>query len=171
MAKAGSALLLDCKDLSTRHIPFDLAKHQLELLIVDTQMRHTLTDGGYASRRADSESAVAKLGLTSMRDITLDFLQSNKSKITDTEYRRARHAITEISRVLKSVDALENRDFTQLGTLLNESHSSLRDDYNVSCPELDLAGRNCSARWSPWGTNGWRRIRWKCDCACFDCQN
>ena len=139
MAKAGSAFLLDCKDLSTRNIPFDLGKHELELLIVDTQMRHALTDGGYASRRADSESAVAKLGHTSMRDITLEFLEANKAKITNTEYRRARHAITEIARVLSSVDALENRDFTRLGTLLNQSHASLRDDYNVSCPELDLA--------------------------------
>jgi galactokinase len=139
MAHAGSALLLDCRDLTTRNIVFDVASSGLELLIIDTQAHHSLTDGGYAQRRASCESAVAKLGITSLRDLTLDQLQNSRQLLSETEFIRARHAVTEMKRVLDSVQALETKNFLSLGKLLNQSHASLRDDYNVSCPELNAA--------------------------------
>jgi galactokinase len=139
MATTGSALLLDCRDLSTRNIAFDVASHGLELLIIDTQAHHALTDGGYAERRASCESVAAKLSVKSMREITMTQLDSSRSLITETEYIRARHAVTEMKRVLDCVEALSSRDFATVGQLINASHISLRDDYTVSCPELDTA--------------------------------
>ncbi len=138
MGEAGHALLLDCRDLTSRLVPIDLASNGLELLIIDTQAHHSLVDGGYAERRGNCESAAAKLG-KSMRELNLSELEANRGKLSETEYRRARHAITEISRVLDCVSALEAKDFQRVGELITESHISLRDDYNVSCPELDVA--------------------------------
>ena len=139
MATNGFALLLDCRDLSTRNIPFDVASHGLELLIIDTQAHHALTDGGYAERRASCESVAAKLGIKSMRELTMEQLDSSRHLITETEYIRARHAVTEMKRVLDCVEALSIGDFVKVGQLINASHVSLRDDYTVSCPELDTA--------------------------------
>jgi len=139
MATNGFALLLDCRDLSTRNIPFDVASHGLELLIIDTQAHHALTDGGYAERRASCESVAAKLHVKSMRELTITQLDSSRDLLSETEYIRARHAITEMKRVLDCVEALSSGDFVKVGQLLNQSHLSLRDDYNVSCPELNAA--------------------------------
>jgi galactokinase len=139
MGQAGSALLLDCRDLSTESIPFSVADAGLELLIIDTQAHHALIDGGYAERRASCESAAAKLGVKSMRDLTMEQLLAGKDKLSEVEFIRARHAVTEISRVLSTVEALKGRDFKEVGALINQSHNSLRDDYAVSCPELDVA--------------------------------
>ena len=138
MAKEGFALLLDCRDLSTRHIPVDFAGAGLRLLIVDTRAHHALIDGGYAERRASCETVAQKLGLRSMRELDFKVLKEAKSSLTSVEFQRARHAVTEIARVLKAVGALEARNFKELGELLTQSHVSLRDDYTVSCPELDL---------------------------------
>jgi len=139
MATQGSALLLDCRDLSTKNIPFDVASSGLELLIIDTQAHHALTDGGYAERRASCESAVAKLGITSLRELTMEQLEAARALLTETEFVRARHAVTEMQRVLDCVDALSASEFEKVGQLINQSHASLRDDYTVSCPELDTA--------------------------------
>ena len=139
MAKRGSALLLDCRDLTSRDIPFDVAPHGLELLIIDTQAHHSLTDGGYAQRRASCDGVVAKLAVRSMRELTMEKLEASHDLISTTEFMRARHAVTEIARVLDAVKALESKNFTTLGHLLNASHASLRDDYDVSCPELNTA--------------------------------
>ena len=139
MATTGSALLLDCRDLSTRNIPFDVASHGLELLIIDTQAHHSLTDGGYAERRASCESVATKLSVKSMRELTMEQLDSSRALLTETEYVRARHAVTEMKRVLDCVAALSLGDFATVGQLINASHISLRDDYSVSCPELDTA--------------------------------
>ena len=139
MGREGSALLLDCRDLSTESVPFDVASAALELLIIDTQAHHALVDGGYAERRASCESVAAKFGIPSMRHLTMELLELRKSEISETEYLRARHAVTEIQRVKDAVSALRANDFTTLGRLINESHFSLRDDYTVSCPELDVA--------------------------------
>lgn len=138
MGKAGFALLLDCRDLSTKLVEMDLAASNLELLIIDTQAHHSLVDGGYAERRAACESAAKKLG-KSMRDLKISELESKRELLSETEYRRARHAVTEIARVIECVKALEDKDFNKVGELINQSHISLRDDYNVSCPELDAA--------------------------------
>ena len=139
MATQGSALLLDCRDLSTKNIPFDVASSGLELLIIDTQAHHALTDGGYAERRASCESVVAKLGITSLRELSMEQLENSRGLLTETEFVRARHAVTEMKRVLECVEALSNSDFAKVGQLINQSHTSLRDDYTVSCPELDTA--------------------------------
>jgi galactokinase len=139
MATNGSALLLDCRDLSTRNIPFDVASSGLELLIIDTQAHHALTDGGYAERRASCESVAAKLSVKSMRELTMAQLESSKNLLSDVEFIRARHAVSEMQRVLDCVEALSQADFVKVGELINQSHISLRDDYTVSCPELDTA--------------------------------
>jgi len=139
MATQGSALLLDCRDLSTKNIPFDVASSGLELLIIDTQAHHALTDGGYAERRASCESVVAKLGITSLRELSMEQLENSRGLLSETEFVRARHAITEMKRVLECVDALSKSEFEKVGELINQSHASLRDDYTVSCPELDTA--------------------------------
>jgi galactokinase len=139
MATQGSALLLDCRDLSTKNIPFDVASSGLELLIIDTQAHHALTDGGYAQRRASCESVVAKLGIKSLRELTMEQLENSRDLLTETEFVRARHAVTEMKRVLDCVQALSDSNFARVGELINQSHVSLRDDYTVSCPELDTA--------------------------------
>jgi galactokinase len=139
MATQGSALLLDCRDLSTKNIPFDVASNGLELLIIDTQAHHALTDGGYAERRASCESVVVKLGIESLRELSMEQLENSRALLTETESVRARHAVTEMKRVLECVEALSNSDFEKVGQLINQSHASLRDDYTVSCPELDMA--------------------------------
>jgi galactokinase len=139
MATQGFALLLDCRDLSTRNISFDVASHGLELLIIDTQAHHALTDGGYAERRASCESVATKLTVKSMRELTMAQLDAARDQIKHTEYIRARHAVGEMKRVLDCVDALSIGDFAKVGELINQSHVSLRDDYTVSCPELDTA--------------------------------
>lgn len=139
MGREGSALLLDCRDLTTESVPFDVASAGLELLIIDSQAHHALVDGGYAERRASCESVAAKFAIPSMRHLTMDVLDARKAEISDVEYLRARHAVTEIQRVKDAVVALTASDFTTLGRLINQSHISLRDDYTVSCPELDAA--------------------------------
>ena len=145
MATQGSALLLDCRDLSTKNIPFDVASSGLELLIIDTQAHHALTDGGYAERRASCESAAAKIGVASMRQLSAAVLENNQKNLTDSEFMRARHAVTEIARVLETVTKLRESDYLAVGKILNESHRSLRDDYTVSCPESDLVVNTANA--------------------------
>jgi galactokinase len=139
MAHSGSALLLDCRDLSTRNIAFDVASSGLELLIIDTQAHHSLTDGGYAERRASCESVVTKLKIKSLRELSLEQLETSRTLLSESEFIRARHAVTEMQRVMDAVKVLEAKDFVALGQLLNQSHTSLRDDYTVSCPELNTA--------------------------------
>lgn len=139
MGKAGYALLLDCRDLSTRHIPVDFLGAGLRLLIIDTRAHHALIDGGYAERRASCEEVAKIVKVDSMRDLSMNQLLSVKNNLTEVQFKRARHAVTEISRVLEAVERLSNKEFIDFGNLLNQSHASLRDDYSVSCPELDLA--------------------------------
>lgn len=139
MAISGHALLLDCRDLTTQQIPVNFAEAGLRLLIVDTRAHHALIDGGYAERRASCESAAKKLEVASMRDLGISELEEKRTTLSEIEYRRARHAVSEIARVLDAVERLKKHEFIEFGKLLNQSHLSLRDDYNVSCPELDLA--------------------------------
>lgn len=139
MGKAGHALLLDCRDLATRQIKVDFESNGLKLLIVDTRAHHALVDGGYAERRAQCESVSSELGVKNLRDLTMGQLESARNRLPEVNFQRARHGVSEIARVLEAVKLLEADQFFAFGQLLNESHSSLRDDYNVSCPELDLA--------------------------------
>jgi len=139
MAKEGYALLLDCRDLSTSHIPVNFSASGLKLLIIDTRAHHALIDGGYAERRSQCESAANAIGVKSLRDVDISLLDTNSKKLSALELKRARHVVHEINRVKEAVVALERNDFVTLGKLLSYSHNSLRDDYNVSAPELDLA--------------------------------
>ena len=139
MGREGHALLLDCRDLSTEQIPFDIAPHGLELLVIDTQVHHELVDGGYAERRASCEKAVSTLGIKSLRDISVEDFVSRKSELDQITFVRAYHAVTEMRRVLDAVNALKKSDFVNFGKIVTEAHNSLRDNYTVSCPELDLA--------------------------------
>ncbi|WP_395657977.1 galactokinase [Nocardioides sp.] len=136
LAEVGSALLIDF-DLHTSEpvaLPLDVAG--LALLVTDTRVSHALVDGGYAERRADCEEAARALGVPSLRHATLEAVEALAD---DRVRRRARHVVTEIDRVRAVVAALEARDWTAVGARLAESHVSMRDDFEISCPELDLA--------------------------------
>ena len=137
LGQAGRALLLDCRSGQTRQVPFD--DPGLVLLVADTQVKHDIADGGYATRRSQCESAAGKLGLDALRDATPEHLRRAEAEnlLTDKELMRARHIVTEIARTLDAVAALEAGDFARFGELMYGSHASLRDDYEVSCEELD----------------------------------
>lgn len=142
LARAGHALLLDFQDGSSRQVPWDPAAEGLALLVLDTRVSHALTDGGYASRRADCEAAARQLGVSTLRQVqgrpeVLDSLADERVR------RRVRHVLSEMDRVDAAVSALERGDDEALGPLLDASHDSLRDDYEVSCPELDLVVETC----------------------------
>lgn len=148
LAESGSALLLDCRDLSTKLIPFDVAASGLELLIIDTQVHHELVDGGYASRRKACESAAKKLGVLSLRDVTIEELDRSSEILSVEEFKRAHHVVTEIARVKLAIAALRSNDFVTFGSLINQTHKSLRNDFEVSCAELDCAVENALAHGS-----------------------
>jgi len=139
MATEGNALLLDTKDLSIEQIPFDIAPLGLELLVIDTQVHHALVDGGYAERRASCEKAIADLNINSLRDISVADFVARKSELDEKTYLRAFHGITEMKRVLDAVTLLKAGDFVGFGEIVTAAHISLRDNYTVSCPELNLA--------------------------------
>lgn len=139
MATQGNALLLDTRDLSTEQIPFDIAPLGLELLVIDTQVHHALVDGGYAERRASCEKAVLDLGITSLRDISVTKFVARKSELDEKTYLRAFHGVTEMKRVIDAVALLKAGDFVGFGEIVTAAHISLRDNYTVSCPELNLA--------------------------------
>ena len=136
LAEPGAALLIDFLDHSTRPVPLPLADAGLAILVVDTRVSHALVDGGYASRRTDCETACRELGVPSLREATIDRVEA----LTDARIRRrARHVVTEIERVAQAVEALEGADWTTVGELFVASHVSMRDDFEISCPELDSA--------------------------------
>ncbi|MDO5049440.1 MAG: galactokinase [Actinomycetaceae bacterium] len=137
--KEGHVILLDSKDFSLRHIPFDLASAGLEMLVVDTRAPHKLADGQYAKRRATCEASAKKLGVEYLADLDYNV---DMSELTEVERMRTRHVITEIARTLDFAELLESGELTgerleKLGNLMTESHESLRVDYEVTCPELD----------------------------------
>lgn len=133
--KAGYALLIDCRSLESRAIPLPSG---LLVVILDTGKPRTLAGSAYNERRAQCEEASRLLGVNSLRDASLDMLERGKSLMSSVIYRRARHVITENDRTLRAATAMQEGDATLLGNLMVESHQSLRDDYEVSCRELDL---------------------------------
>ncbi|MBL7221087.1 MAG: galactokinase [Phycisphaerae bacterium] len=135
MGQSGRALLLDCRNGEYRQIPFD--NPDLLLLVADTKVKHDLTDGGYAARRDQCYSAAAKLGVKMLRDADADMVSAAADKLSDKELTRARHVVSEIDRTLRAVEAMEAGDYAEFGQLMYASHTSLRDDYEVSCEELD----------------------------------
>ena len=135
--RAGHALFLDVRSLESEHVPLDPRADGLALLVVDTKVHHSLGDGAYADRRAACERAAAHLRVPSLRDADLASLDG--AGLSDELHRRARHVVTENARVPAAAEALRARDWERLGSLMTASHRSLRDDYEVSCAELDLA--------------------------------
>lgn len=137
MGQANRALLLDCRSGETKQIPFD--HPDVVLLVADTQVKHAINDGGYAVRRKQCESAASKLGVKALRDLTPQALAKAISggKLDAKEVMRARHVVGEIDRTLQAVTSLGVHDYDTFGQLMYGSHASLRDDYEVSCEELD----------------------------------
>jgi galactokinase len=138
LGEAGAALLIDfdrpADQGRSTAVPLSLAGH--DLLVTDTRVSHALVDGGYGQRRADCEEAVAALGVSSLRHADLDSV----ARLADERVRRrATHVITEIGRVLECVDALATGDLDAVGAIFGASHVSMRDDFEISCPELDVA--------------------------------
>jgi galactokinase len=147
-ARAGHALFLDCRSLVWRHIPFDPSGADLALLVIDTQTRHDLASGGYADRRGACQDAAHILGVASLRDATEESVRSARDRLGGVYFKRAWHVVTENARVLSAVAALEaapSGNLRAIGTLLSASHASLRDSYDVSCPELDAACESAEA--------------------------
>lgn len=136
--EAGHALFLDCRTLVGRQEPFDLAAHGLVVLLTDTRSPHVLADGHYGERRSACEQACRDLGVTALRDVT-DLPAALAALPDDVVRRRVRHVVTENARVLEAVSALEESDWQRLGTLMTESHASMRDDYEITVPTVDLA--------------------------------
>lgn len=142
-ARAGHALLLDNRDASLQHLPLDLATAGLAVLVIDTRVRHALTDGAYAARRGACEAAAATLRVPQLTDV--EDLPSALASLAGPgdarawQRRAARHVVSEIARVRSAAQLLSAGQIAQLGPLLDASHESLRDDYAVSCPELDVA--------------------------------
>ena len=155
MAEPGRALLLDCRSGKTRQIPFD--DPAKVLLVADTQVRHDLADGGYAARRDQCYSAAKKLGIKMLRDACESDLAAAEGELTEKELMRARHVVGEIRRTLEAVAAMEAGDYDRFGRLMYASHASLRDDYQVSCEELDAiveAARECEGVYGARMTGG-----------------
>ncbi|WP_166972810.1 galactokinase [Brevibacterium atlanticum] len=150
MTEGGHALFLDCRDLSTRQIPFDLDAEGLKLLVIDTRVSHSHSESGYGVRRKTCEDVAAIFGVDSLREIDDS---TDLSGLTDEQQKRVRHVFSENARVLASIERLEGagqarttgRESTAgggirgIGDLLLASHTSLSEDYEVSCVELDGA--------------------------------
>ncbi len=137
-SRQGSALLLDTRDHTVRQVGLGLDEAGLVVLVVDTRAAHALVDGQYAARRDACRRAAAELGVESLREVT--DLDAALARLDDDELRRrVRHVVTEIARVGALVDLVEAGRVEETGPLLDASHASLRDDYEVSCAELDVA--------------------------------
>lgn len=129
----GTALLVDCRSLEARSVPLDLEAAGLALLVCDTRVERGLAETGYNDRRETSEKAAASLRLPALRDAR----EEDLSRLSGPELRRARHVVSENARVLEAAERLGGGDFRGFGRLMYESHRSLREDYEVSTPELD----------------------------------
>lgn len=135
------ALFLNCETLFYEHVPLLLEEHGLNIVVYDSRIRRELSASDYNKRRLESAAALKILktsGVKNFRDVDAGLLEDKKDEMGDILFRRARHVITENQRVKDAVRVLKKGDFHKLGELLFQSHLSLRDDYEVSCPELDL---------------------------------
>ncbi|MEU4400753.1 galactokinase [Micromonospora orduensis] len=138
--RAGHALFLDCRDESVEHIPFDLDAAGLAVLVIDSRAPHRHADGEYAARRRSCEAGAKALGVPALRDVTVDQLDAALARIDDDETRRrVRHVVTEDQRVLDTVALLRAGRVRDIGPLLTASHVSMRDDFEITVPEVDTA--------------------------------
>jgi galactokinase len=138
--QANHALMLDCRSLDFRLLP--LPEH-VRLVIANTMVKHSIASGEYNARRAECETAVRLLarkipGIRALRDVSPADLERYRKELPETVYQRARHVVTEDERVVRAAEALTDGDLRAFGQLMRRSHLSLRDDYEVSCDELDV---------------------------------
>jgi galactokinase len=134
VGRAGHALLIDCRSLETRAVPLPQGT---AVVILDTSTRRELVDSAYNERRAQCEAAAAFFGVPALRDVDVETFERRARELDPDTRRRARHVITENARTLRAADALERGDAAEVGWLMDESHRSLRDDFEVSREELD----------------------------------
>jgi galactokinase len=140
-SRNGSAMLLDCRSLEIDYVP--VPDEDISFAVIDTKVKHNLASSEYNTRRAECESGVAILRkhlseVKSLRDATMGILEEFGSSLPDNILRRCRHVVSENQRTLAAAEAFRRNDLRAAGELMSESHRSLRDDYEVSCPELDL---------------------------------
>ena len=133
-ARAGQALFLDCRSLEYQHVP---VPDSAVVVVMDTSTRRGLVESAYNERRSQCEQAARFFGAVALRDVSMEAFEKRQGDLEDVLRRRARHILTENQRVLEAVDALRADDLHRLGGLLNASHLSLRDDFEVSSPALD----------------------------------
>ena len=139
LGQADAAVFLDCRTLASEIVPLGFAAAGLTLLVMDTGVSHSHATGGYGERRASCEAGAAALGVASLRDLTVDDLPRARAELDDVTFRRVRHVVTENQRVLDVVRTLRSEGPSAIGELLDASHLSMRDDFEISVPELDLA--------------------------------
>ncbi|GAB3258208.1 galactokinase [Arthrobacter pigmenti] len=139
LGAAGSAVFLDCQSQHAELVPLDLAGTGLVAQIIDTKVSHSHATGGYADRRASCERGAAELGLSSLRGLPPSGLAQAEGVLDEETFRRVRHVVTENERVQRTCQVLATQGPSAIGELLDASHLSMRDDFEISCPELDLA--------------------------------
>jgi galactokinase len=132
--KENFALQIDCRSLETRQVPLP---PETQFVILDTSTRRGLVDSAYNERRAQCEAVAAHFGVQALRDISISELENEKHNLDDLLYRRARHVVTGNQRVLDAVEALQSGNAPALGELMNQSHNSMRDDFDISRIEMD----------------------------------
>ena len=133
--RKGHLLLLDCQSQEFQLVP--MPKGEVSLLVINSMVKHALSDGEYKKRRDDCHQAAAILQVAELRNVTSAQVEASRELLSEQLYRRARHVTTENERTLAAVEALQQGDWAALGSLMYASHASLRDDYDVSCVELD----------------------------------
>lgn len=138
LSLGGHALLIDCRSLEVEHIPLPFERAGVLIVVVDSKMPRRLGETEYGRRREECREAARFLGVESLRDADSGLLEQRRDRMPDAVYRRARHVVTENGRVLEAVNMLRNGEVGRFGQLMYESHASLRDDFDVSCRELDL---------------------------------
>ena len=136
MCQADHVLLLDCRSQKTEQVPF--LNLEIAVLIVNSEVKHELSDGEYGVRRDQCVQAASGLGIKSLRDYSLEQLEQNRDKLQPVVYQRAHHVVTEIARTVAAAESMKSGDWDRLGKLMYESHYSLSKNFEVSCKELDL---------------------------------
>ncbi|ROQ37509.1 galactokinase [Frondihabitans sp. PhB188] len=139
LGRADSAVFLDCRSLDAEVIDLGFSAASLELLVIDTRVEHAHATGGYVDRRVSCERGAREMGVSSLRDLDVDDLPRAAEVLDDETFRRVRHILTENRRVLDTVRTLREKGPGAIGALLDASHASMRDDFEISVPELDLA--------------------------------
>jgi galactokinase len=134
-SRAGHALLIDCRSLALRPVPFP---RSLRVVVLDSAVTRELADSAYNARRAQCEQAASALGVAALRDADPEMLERHRQRLDEVVYRRARHVVTENARVLAAAAALEEGRVAELGPLFAAAHRSMAEDYEASLPELDL---------------------------------